>query len=437
MNIFLYVAIAIIVALFSTRLMKKIKLPNVTGFLITGIIVGPCVLGLFFNGFDFANSFTESSPIYNFVDNLSWLSVLALGFIAFTIGNNFKLSTIKQLGKKVVIITIFEALGAALLVFIALTIAHFIEASFVSESQRTLTWPLVLTLSAISCATAPAATLLVIRQYKADGPVVRTLLPVVALDDAVALIMFSILFGVAKTIEKGEGLNIIVMISKPIIEIILSLLIGGVLGFGLSYANKLFKSRANRSMMCIGAITLNIGLYYLFLNIEIPMYGNFELSYLLMCMITSAVFINIFKSHQTTMERLDEITPIIFSLFFVLSGANLNLTIFASDKVGVLILIAFIYLIFRVVGKYLGTFFSTSITKSEESVRKYLGFTLIPQAGVAIGLATTASKTLGKDSYIGSIIVAVILISTIIYELVGPVITKVVLEKAGEIKSNS
>lgn len=437
MNIFLYVAIAVVLALLSSRVMKLIKLPNVTGYLLTGIIVGPCVLGLFFNNFDFQNSFTSGATIYDFIDSLSWISTLALGFIAFTIGNNFKLSAIKTLGKRVVIITIFEAIGAALFVFIGLTIAHFVELSIVSAEKAVISWPLVLTLSAISCATAPAATLLVIKQYKADGPLVRTLLPVVALDDAAALIMFSILFGVAKTIKNGTGADVGLMILKPITEIVLSVVIGAAFGIVISLLAKLFKSRANRTGLCIFAILANIGIYYLFSNIELPYFGKLELSYLLMCMLSSAVFINAFKNNMSTMDRLDQITPIIYMLFFVLSGANLNLTIFASEQVLILFVIALTYALFRAGGKYFGSYLSMGIVRCEPQVKKYFGFTLIPQAGVAIGLATSASRSLGNGHSLGALIVACILMSTIIYELVGPVITKISLQKAGEIKEIS
>ncbi len=433
MNIFLYVSIAILLALLSSRLMKKIKLPNVTGYLLTGIIIGPCVLGLFFNNFDFLNSFKSGAPIYDFTEALSWVSTLALGFIAFTIGNNFKLKSIKVLGKRVVIITIFEAIGAALFVFIGLTIAHFVEGAIVGKENAVITWPLILTLSAISCATAPAATLLVIKQYKADGPLVRTLLPVVALDDAAALIMFSVLFGVAKTIQNGTGANVLSMILTPIVEILLSIVIGGVLGLIVALLCKIFKSRANRVGLCIFAILGNIGIFYLFTMFELPFFGKLELSYLLMCMMSSAVFINLFPNSTSTMERVDQVTPTIFMLFFVLSGANLDLTIFASNKVILLLIIALIYLIFRAGGKYVGSYISTGITRCEPQVKKYFGFTLIPQAGVAIGLSTSAARTLGTGHDLGAIIVACVLISTIIYELVGPVVTKVSLEKAGEI----
>ena len=434
MNIFLYVAIAIVLALLSSRLMKLIKLPNVTGYLLTGIIVGPCILGLFFNNFDFANSFKQGATIYDFVENLGWISTLALGFIAFTIGNNFKLSAIKTLGKRVVIITIFEALGAAIFVLLGLTVAHFVEEAIVGKTNAVITWPLVLTLSAISCATAPAATLLVIKQYKADGPLVRTLLPVVALDDAAALIMFSILFGIAKTIQNGGDANVALMIVKPLTEIVLSLVIGAAFGFLISFLARFFKSRANRVGLCIFAIAANIGIYYLFFNLEVPFFGRIELSYLLMCMISSAVFINTFKSYNSTMDRIDQVTATIYMLFFVLSGANLDLTIFISNKVAILLIISLIYVVFRAAGKYTGSYFSMGITRCEPQVKKYFGFTLIPQAGVAIGLATSASRTLGSGHDLGAIIVACVLMSTIIYELIGPVVTKISLQKAGEIK---
>ena len=433
MNTFLYLALVSLVALLSSRLMQKIKLPNVTGYLITGIIMGPCVFGLLFNGFNFLESFQEGSQVYNFVNNLKWVSTIALGFIAFTIGNNFQLNQIKTLGKKFILITIFEAVGACIFVFFGLSIAHFIEVAIKGRDYATITWPLVLTLSAISCATAPAATLLVIRQYKANGPLVKTLLPVVALDDAEALIMFSILFGVAKTIQTGNELNLAFIILKPLIEIIISIIIGTLLGLLISYLGRFFKSRANKSILCIFAILTNIGFYYLFMNTNIPYFGNFELSYLLMCMMSSAVFVNISPNSYKTMERIDEITPYIFVLFFVLSGTNLDLTIFASSKVIALIIIALTYLSFRVLGKYLGSRISTKLTNEPKSVQKYLGLALIPQAGVAIGLSTSAANSLGKQSSLGAIIVACILISTIIYELIGPVITKVALEKAGEI----
>lgn len=427
MNLFLYLAVAFIVGLLSTRLMKLLKLPNVTGYLLTGIIIGPCVLGLFFNGFKFNNVDIASSDVYNLVNNMinanNWFSNLALGFIAFTIGSSFKFQTLKKVGGKIVLITIFEALGACVVVFLALMVVHFIIPTQV-------TWPIVLTLAAISCATAPAATLMVIKQYKAKGPVVETLLPVVALDDAVALIMFSILFGLAKSIDAGNGaVDYYEMIGKPIIDIVLSIAIGAVLGFIITYASRLFKSRANRVMWIMVAIFGSVGLTILFSN---EWAGGFACSSLLMCMVSGAIYVNFRKDSDTTLNVIDHITPPIFMLFFIISGASLDLTVFSNY---IVLIIAGVYVISRVVGKWVGAWSSCEIAHTDKNVKKYLGFTLIPQAGVAIGLAQSAQAELSKidGSTTGAIILAVILTSTIIYELVGPAITKQVLIRAGEI----
>ncbi len=425
-SIFLYIAIVLFVALMSSRLMKVVRLPNVTGYLLTGILVGPFVLGLAFNGGDFLHAGEiATSPVASYVDRLGWVSELALGFIAFTIGSSFKLQTIKKVGKKVIVITIFEALGASLLVFLGLMIAHFIWRDNVG-------WEMVLTLSAIASATAPAATLMVIKQYKAKGPLVNTLLPVVALDDAAALILFAILFAIAKTISSGTPFSFYDTIAKPVIAILLSLAIGAAFGFIISLASKLFKSRANRTIWCILSICACVGLYHLF---QQDYCGGFELSSLLMCMMAGALYVNLRKDALATMEVIDKITPVVFMLFFVLSGASLSLSIFAGDGVLFFLIVAAFYLVFRVIGKWAGAFAGTSITHCDPQVRKYLGITLIPQAGVAIGLATSAGKSLsGANPALGGMIVAVILTSTIVYELIGPGLTKMALTKAGEIE---
>ena len=233
-HIFIYIAILLIAALVSTRLMRVLKLPNVTGFIITGIIMGPFVFGLLFNNFSYEG--IKNAIIYQYIDRIKWVSTIALGFIAFSIGTSFKLSTLKTVGKKVLIITALEALCASLFVIGALVAAHFVFKDQVS-------WPLVLTLGAIASATAPAATLMVIKQYKASGPFVDTLLPVVALDDAAALILFAILFQAANTIAGGGSFDAYKMLLKPIIEILISLAVGAAFGFFISFLNKFFKSR--------------------------------------------------------------------------------------------------------------------------------------------------------------------------------------------------
>lgn len=427
--IYLYIAVLLLAGLLSTRLMKIVKLPNVTGYIITGIIMGPFVFGLLWNGFDFsiANDASQS-PIYSFVSSLSWVSNVALGFIAFSIGSSFKKDVIKSVGKRVIIITVFEALGGSLVVTGVLIGLHFIWPDAVSL-------PLALTLGAIAAATAPAATLMVVKQYKAKGPVTETLLPVVALDDAAALILYAILYQIAQALALGDGFNLYEMLAKPIIEIVISIGLGVILGFLIAGASHFFKSRANRLIWVITIVFLALGLYYLF---QQDFMGDFELSSLLICMMAGAIFVNFQKTSYITFEFMDRFTTPIYMLFFVLSGASLDLSVFASEKGWMVVVLAFVYALSRFAGKWLGTFASARITRSDQNVQKYLGFCLVPQAGVAIGLATTASAAFGSSSdpsvqMVGSFVLAIILTSTLIYEIIGPISTKIALSKAGEI----
>ncbi len=423
--IFLYVAGLFLAGLLITRLMKLVRLPNVTGYIITGIIMGPFVFGLFFNGFDFLNANNaEISPIYRYVSSLSWVNNVALGFIAFSIGSSFKLSALKKVGKRVILITIFESLFASIAVLLALLAFHF-------AFPETIPFPLVLTMAAIAAATAPAATLMVIKQYKAKGPVVDTLLPVVALDDASALILFAVLFQIAKTVALGGAFSVYEMLAKPFIEILISVGLGAIFGFLISFCCRYFKSRANRLTFVIFIIFSAVGLYYLF---KLPELGSFELSSLLTCMVAGAIYCNMREDSSIVFSFMDRFTSPIYMLFFVLSGASLDLTIFASKNGLLILLTALIYALSRVIGKWFGAFFGAEIGKAEPQVKKYLGFCLVPQAGVAIGLATTAGSVLSSSgSSIGALIVAITLTSTLIYELTGPFITKAALTKAGEI----
>lgn len=423
-HIFIYIAILLLAALLSTRLMKILKLPNVTGYIITGILVGPFVFGLLFNNFTYDG--IKESLIFEYVNKIKWISTIALGFIAFSIGTSFKISALKTVGKKVLIITVFEAIAASLFVILALLVAHFIF-------PEQITWPIVLTLGAIASATAPAATLMVIKQYKARGPLVDTLLPVVALDDAAALILFAILFQIATTIAGGGSFDAYKMLVKPILEIIISLSIGAAFGFLISFMNLFFKSRNNRLIICIFSIFAACGLYYLFKSKYL---GGFELSSLLMCMMIGAVYVNMSKDNGKTLDIMDRFTSPIYLMFFVISGASLDLTIFFNKNGLFVLAIAGVYIIFRVTGKWTGAFTGASISRAEPQVKKYLGFALIPQAGVAIGLATTANALFTANpatEYEGALIIAIILTSTLVYELVGPLVSKFALTKAGEI----
>ena len=419
MNQLLCIALALFVGLLSSRLMKILRLPNVTGYLISGIIFGPFVLGKYIGGW------TPDS-----LSSIKWISEIALGFIAFTIGCSFKKDALNQVGKKVIIITVCEALGGAVVTIAALSISHI----FLGNS---LPFSIILTLGAIACATAPAATLMVIKQYKAKGAVVNTLIPVVAFDDAVALIAFAVLFAISKSIAGGTNVSVLEVLVVPLIEIISSLGLGALLGFLISTGCGLFKSRANRSIMIICAIFVVVGLTMLATNKGWKLFGaDFTFSSLLSCMMIGAMFINLREDANRVIERVDGITPPLYMLFFVISGASLDITIFASKEAKVVITIAAIYIIARCIGKWTGSFVSSKATKAEPNVQKYLGFTLFPQAGVAIGLATTANQTLLNLGYQkeASLILATILTATIVYELLGPVITKIALKKAGEIE---
>lgn len=438
---FIVIALALLVGLLSTRLMKLIKLPNVTGYLLAGILFGPFVLGLAFKNVSF-----NGQPLFDQIYDenvMTFISNAALGFIAFSIGTSFKFSSLKKVGKRVLIITVFEALGGAIFVLIGL----FITKIFIQD----IPVEIILTLGAIACATAPAATLMVVKQYKAKGPVTSTLLPVVAFDDAVALIAFEVLFSIAKAMAKGTTPDFMSIAVWPLVSIILSLTIGAALGFLVTFGCKFFKSRANRMIMCIVAIFLCIGISLIPFSSFLPNGINISTSSLLTTMMVGAVLINMRSDSELIFERMDMFTPPIFMLFFVISGANLDLTIFASSNALIMIVIALVYLVFRALGKYLGAFTSAKISKSEPTVQKYLGFTLFPQAGVAIGLASTASQTLVKEGALllqndsssilgntlltyGNMILAIILTSTMVYELCGPFITKLALTKAGEIQ---
>ena len=423
-SIFAYVAFLLFVALLSTRLVRILRLPNVTGYIVTGIIAGPFIFGLLFNNFTFDG--IKDGIIYQFVQQINWVSTVALGFIAFSIGTSFKLSTLKAVGKKVIVITVLEAFGGSLAVILALLVAHFIVPQYV-------TWELVLTLGAIASATAPAATLMVIKQYRARGPLVDTLLPVVALDDAAALILFAVLFQIASALASGKVISAYTIIIKPLLEILISIGVGVVLGLLISFMNRFFKSRNNRLIWCIFSVFAALGFYYLFKS---EFMGGFELSSLLVCMMAGALYINMCQDSGKTLDVMDRFTSPIYMMFFVISGASLDLSIFFSGDGLVVVLIALIYVLSRVVGKWFGAYTGASISRCEPQIKKYLGFALVPQAGVAIGLSTTAYKLFSENPVTqkaGALILAIILTSTLIYELVGPLAAKFALSKAGEI----
>lgn len=408
METLLSLAIALIVGLLLSRLAKVLKLPAVTAYLIAGILIGPFCLGrIGVKGLGFT-TFEE-------VDSLSIISEVALGFIAFSIGNEFRLSDLKTIGKQATVIGIVQAVIATLLVDGALIALHFIMPDKLPLSSAII-------LGAIASATAPAATLMVVRQYKAKGPLTNTLLPVVAIDDAVGLVLFAVSFGVAKAIISGS-ISVISVLVEPLIEIVISLALGALIGVLFSFVERFFHSRSKR---------LSVSVAFVFMTVAISLM-KFEVggvhigfSSLLTCMMLGTVFCNVSDISLELMDRLDRWTAPIFILFFVISGAELDLAVLGD---GMSVIIGLVYIVFRCAGKYLGAYGSAKLTKCDKRVTKYLGITLFPQAGVALGMAMKAS-TLGEE---GEIISNIVLFSVLVMELIGPTLTKISLTKAGEI----
>ena len=409
MQALLSLSISLLAGLMLSRLAKLLKLPAVTAYLVAGILVGPYLLGAFgVNGLGFTS--------LEDVESYSIICDVALGFIAFSIGNEFRLSQLKKIGKQATIVGIFQAVVTTLLVDVVLIAMHFI-------SGGKLPLPAAIVLGAIASATAPAATLMVVKQYKAKGPVTDILLPVVALDDAVGLVLFAISFGVAKAIMIGS-IGIISVLVEPLLEVILSLVLGSVMGFLFHYCERFFHSRSKRLSVSIGFVFLTIALSMLQFKI-----GSVHIAFssLLTCMMLGTVFCNVCDFSEELMERVDRWTAPLFVLFFVLSGAELELSVFTDFMV---VLIGVAYILSRSAGKYCGAYISSKMAKCDDNIVKYLGITLLPQAGVALGMAMK-SQALGSD--IGLLISNITLFAVLIYELVGPLLTKIALTKAGDI----
>ena len=412
MHTLLSIAVAVLAGLMMTRVLKPLKLPDVTAYLIAGVIVGPFCLGaLGVKGLGFNTSEDVAA--------LSLISEIALGFIAFSIGNEFRLSDLKHTGKQAAVIGVLQALAATVLVDIALLIVHKIMPDKLTAAQA-------ITLGAIATATAPAATLMVVRQYKAKGPLTSLLLPVVALDDAVGLIVFAVSFGIARTLSSGV-VDIISILVNPLVEIVASLALGAVMGWLLTQLEKLFNSNTNRLSLTIGFVIITAALSMLEFHVG-PVSIGF--SSLLVCMMLGPVFCNLCPLSEDLMEKSDRWTAPLFTLFFVISGAELELSVFADLAI---VGIGVVYIIFRSIGKYTGALGSAKLTKCSPSVCKYLGITLLPQAGVALGMAVTA-RQLGPE---GDLIRNIVLFSVLVYELVGPMFTKWALTKAGDIQPPS
>ena len=386
MTIVLYLSLAMVVALLMTRVTRLVRLPNVTAYLIAGVLIGPGVLNLL-------NS--------DSIGTLSVLTSVSLGFIAFSIGDEFKLSTLKQIGSQAMIITLFEALGAIILVDCITLVLGFPPA-------------MCITLGALAASTAPAATLMVVRQYKADGPLTRMLLPVVAADDAIGLIAYSISINVAIALAQHESLNMVSAFLIPLVQIVVALLSGALIGFVAALSHRFFRSHTNRMSIAIAGVFACTALADLF-----------GLSSLLMCMAMGAVYVNLRDDAERVLGCVDDWTYPLFMLFFVISGASLDIG--SLPKVG---LLGLVYIVTRFGGKWVGSYLGSTLTHQPDVIRQNIGFALMPQAGVAIGMATLAAAQL--PGY-GTQVQTVILAGTLVYELIGPLSAKFALSRAHEI----
>ncbi len=409
MQTLLTLSICLFAGLMLSRLAKLLKLPAVTAYLVAGILVGPYLLGAFgVRGLGFIDM-----PD---VKGYSVLCDVALGFIAFSIGNEFRLSQLKRTGRQATIIGIFQAVFTTLIVDAALIGLHFII-------PDKLPLPTAIIMGAVASATAPAATLMVVRQYKAKGPLTDLLLPIVALDDAVGLMLFAVSFGVAKALMSGS-VDVLSVVVEPLLEVVLSLLLGFVMGMLFTYFERFFHSKSKRLAMSVTFVMLTVALSML----EFKIFGvHVAFSSLLVCMMLGTVFCNACDFSEELMDRVDRWTAPLFILFFVISGAELELSVF-TDKL--VVLIGLVYIVTRSLGKYFGAYFSAKASGCDEHIVKNLGITLLPQAGVALGMAIKAAQ-LGTQ---GEMVANLTLFSVLVYELIGPYLTKIALLKAGDIK---
>ncbi len=407
-SILLSLSIALLAGLLLSRLVKLVKLPAVTAYLIAGVLIGPFVLGAFnIKGIGITTEQLEGFGI---------ISDVALGFIAFSMGNEFRLAQLKKIGKQATIIGVFQALFTTIIVDIALICLHL-------AMPDKLTLPAAIVLGAVATATAPAATLMVVKQYKAKGPVTDILLPVVALDDAVGLMVFAVSFGVAKSLSTG-AIDVLSVIVEPVLEVVLSLILGAVMGGLFTFCEKFFHSRSKRMAVSVTFVMMTVAISSLKFDV-----GHFHVGFssLLACMMLGTVFCNFCDVSEELMDRADRWTAPILILFFVISGAELELSVFADIAV---VIAGVVYIISRSIGKCSGAFISAKLTKCDKNITKYLGITLLPQAGVALGMAIKAIE-LGPD---GAIVRNITLFAVLIYEIVGPFLTKIALTKAGDIK---
>ena len=420
MDLFLSLAIALLAGLFLSRLAKVLSLPAVTAYLVAGLLLGPYVLGQLshLSAFSWLSHIFFTDP--ERVDSLHIITEVALGFIAFSIGSEFRWSSLKQTGRQATVVGIVQAVFTTLVVDIALIALHFLLPDVLSLSSAIL-------LGAIAAATAPATTMMVVQQYKAKGSLTSMLLPIVALDDAVGLIVFAVSYGVAGALGSGH-LDLVSVLVNPILEIVGSLILGLVTGLLFTWSERFFHSRSKRLSISVAFVLLTVGFSIFTFRI-----GRVEFSFssLLSCMMLGAVFCNICDFSEELMDRLSRWTAPIYILFFVCSGASLDLRVFG--QLGVVIC-GLAYVLFRMIGKYFGNYVSAKAMKCELPVQQNLGIAMFPQEGVALGMASAAAAGLGAD---GDFARMITLFGVLIFELFSPMLSKFALTRSGDIQPES
>lgn len=389
MNFILGLGVILLFGLMSGKIAEKVKTPAITAYLILGILIGPFVLNIL--------------PA-NIIKISGTISHIALSLIAFSIGQNFSMATLRNVGKQVLWISILEAVGAWLITVVALL-------CFKVPGYMALIF------GAIAAASAPAAIIMVVREYKARGRFVDVLMGVVALDDAWGLIIFSISLAVSKAMYAHLSASMIFVVFGALQEIAKSFLLGGVLGFMLSRIGRVLKNQTELLICTLGCIFVVSGLSL-----------HFHASVLLSCMFMAAVVVNLNNESFKFFDVLGHVDWPIYLVFFVLAGASLEIDLLM--KIGV---IGLVYLIFRVIGKFVGTYFGAVIAGSEPDIKKYLSLGLFPQAGVALGMALIAKEQFPQA---GAIIFTTVAATTVIYEIIGPFFVKMALHKTNQIHSH-
>ncbi len=390
-TVLISLAIILFVAFILTRLTKLLKLPNVTAYIITGVLIGPFVLG--------------AIP-QSMISGMGFVSDIALAFIAFGVGRYFSIDSIKKTGKKVIVITLMESIVAGIVVTLACKAIFY----------NSISWSFAILLGAIATATAPASTMMTIKQYKAEGRFVDILLQVVSLDDAVCLIVYTLAIALVNGLEGGSSINVMQSVILPLVYNIAAIGIGVLLGYIHSKVMNPKRSQDNRLILTVAVLLSICGVC------SIP---QISISPLMCCMVFGASYVN-FRKDQEVFNQLDGFTPPIMCIFFVLSGMKMDFSNFAV--VGAL---GVVYFFARMLGKYLGAYSGCKLAREDKSVSLNLGFALIPQAGVAIGLADLGARMLTGAA--GSTFLSIILCSSVLYEMIGPAAAKFALIKSGAI----